>query len=217
MFKRFYLLSILFLGYFLVHAKPGNTTFPSLIPISNVNDEPSRRQAFYADGAQEIIQLILETVGLQGSFEVKKANVPNAAAVVYQGKRYILYNPSFIAAMNKAAETPWASIAVLAHEVGHHLNGHTLDGKGSLPEVELEADEFSGFVLRKMGASLAEAQLAMRIIADVRATKTHPARHDRLMAIAGGWNRADAQVKGRDVAREPVPANEQSGDVAVLA
>jgi hypothetical protein len=103
------------------------------------------------DGATKIIELILETVGLQVCFEVKKVNVPNAAAIVYQGKRYILYNPSFIAAMDKAAGTPWASVAVLAHEIGHHLNGHTLDGKGSPPAIELEADEFSGFALRKNG------------------------------------------------------------------
>jgi hypothetical protein len=126
---------------------------------------------------------------------------------VYQGKRYILHNPSFIAAMDKAAGTPWASVAVLAHEIGHHLNGHTLDGKGSLPAIELEADEFSGFALRQMGASLSEAQLAMRIVANAKATRTHPARSDRLLAIAIGWNRADDQLNDRDVARRKSPAS----------
>jgi hypothetical protein len=159
----------------------------------------------------------LETVGLQASFEVKKANVPNAAAVVYHGKRYILYNPTFISAMNKAAGTSWASVAVLAHEIGHHLNGHTLDGKGSMPDLELEADEFSGFALRKMGANLAEAQLAMKIIANSRATKTHPARNDRLVAIANGWNRADDQMKGQDMATKGIPPIEQKpGKITVL-
>ena len=127
-----------------------NSCFCHGIPEARPSPLPA---SSYVDGATKIIDLILETVGLRASFEVKKANVPNAAAVVYQGKRYILYNPAFIAAMDKAAGTPWASVAVLAHEIGHHLNGHTLDGKGSLPAIELEADEFSGFALRKMGAS----------------------------------------------------------------
>lgn len=140
----------------------------------------------------------METLGVEASFEVKRANVPNAAAAMYQGKRYIFYNPAFIAAMNRAAGTPWAAIAILAHEIGHHLNGHTLDGKGSLPDIELEADEFSGFVLRKLGASLSESQVAMRLIAGIKATRTHPARADRLLAIQNGWNQADDEIARLD-------------------
>jgi hypothetical protein len=219
MFKHLYSFLLLIPGYFPVQANViANTSAPSFIRIADVNDQKSKSHLLYADGAEEIIELILQTIGLQGSFEVKRASVPNAAAVVYRGKRYILYNPSFIAAMNKAAGTSWASVAVLAHEIGHHLNGHTLDGNGSLPAIELEADEFSGFVLRKMGASLEEAQLAMRIIATARATKTHPARNDRLMAIADGWNRADGQMGGRDIASKPsVPNTESSRDISVLS
>ena len=173
---------------------------PPLPPSVLLAESHSPPHIAYADAATKIIDHILETVGLQASFEIRRANVPNAAAVVYQGKRYILYNPSFIAAMDKAAGTPWASVAVLAHEIGHHLNGHTLDGKGSLPAIELEADEFSGFALRKMGASLSEAQVAMRIVASAKATRTHPARGDRLLAIANGWNHADDQLRDEDVA-----------------
>ena len=73
-----------------------------------------------------------------------------------------------------------------------------------MPSIELEADEFSGFALRKMGASLSEAQVAMRIIAGARATRTHPARTDRLMAIATGWNRADEQLSEENIAGREV-------------
>jgi hypothetical protein len=58
-----------------------------------------------------------------------------------------------------------------------------------------------------MGASLSEAQLAMRIVANAKATRTHPARSDRLLAIANGWNRADDQLNGLDVARRKNPAS----------
>ncbi|MDQ3535579.1 MAG: membrane-binding protein, partial [Bacteroidota bacterium] len=93
-----------------------------------------------------------------------------------------------------ATQTDWAAISILAHEIGHHLNGHTMMTKGGNPALELEADEFSGFVLRKMGASLVEAQKAMKLISDVIGSATHPKRSLRLTAIAKGYNSANSQL-----------------------
>jgi len=139
---------------------------------------------------RSIAQQIMDIVGLKPNFEVQAANVPNAAAVVYRGRRYILYNPAFIDNLTKATGTRWAAISVLAHEIGHHLNGHTITASGSQPSLELDADEFSGFVLQKMGASLSEAQVAMKLAAQQRASKTHPGQYDRLAAIQKGYDRA---------------------------
>ena len=150
--------------------------------------------------ASEVIRQIMQVVGLKPNFEIRAANVPNAAAVVLEGKRYILYNRRFMNAINTVSGTDWAAISILAHEIGHHLNGHTIDGQGSRPEIELEADEFSGFVLSKMGATLADAQAAMNAAASLKASHTHPARRDRLIAIAGGWNNATNQMGGRPAA-----------------
>jgi hypothetical protein len=152
-----------------------------------------------APEAETIIKRILDVIGLKPNFKIRAANVPNAAAVIYGSTRYILYSPKFISAINNAAGTDWASISILAHEIGHHLNGHTLTETGSRPALELEADEFSGFVLRKMGATLGEAQRAMSIAASERTSHTHPARKDRLEAIADGWHHADDQVAGKTV------------------
>jgi len=154
--------------------------------------------------AKNVINHIIDVIGLQPTFDIRSANIPNAAAVVQGSTRYILYNPNFIASIEKAAGNKWASIAILAHEIGHHLNGHTISGTGSRPNIELEADEFSGFVLRKMGASLDQAQLAMKVAADIKASSTHPGKNDRLEFIAYGWNKADAQMTGRTIASRPV-------------
>jgi hypothetical protein len=142
----------------------------------------------------------MEAVGLKPRFELKAANVDNAAAVIYDSKRYILYSQNFISKIEGATRTNWAAISILAHEIGHHLNGHTLERNGSRPSSELEADEFSGFVLRKMGASLPQAQAAMRILADEEGSYTHPARSARLEAIAVGWKQADEAMSGEVVA-----------------
>ena len=148
-----------------------------------------------ADQAAGIIREITEAVGLQPRFELRATSqIDNAAAVVYGGKRYLLYNPRFLAAVNRAGHTDWAGISILAHEMGHHLNGHTLRGGGSQPQDELEADEFSGFVLRRLGASLAEAQAALVAVAPEQGSASHPGRAPRLAAISRGWARAQQQV-----------------------
>jgi hypothetical protein len=148
-----------------------------------------------ASQAAGIIREITDAVGLQPRFELRAtALVPNAAAVAYDGKRYLLYNPKFLAAVNRAGHTDWGGISILAHEMGHHLNGHTLRGGGSQPQDELEADEFSGFVLRRLGASLAQAQAALAAVANDEGSATHPGRTPRLAAIGQGWNRANAQL-----------------------
>ena len=174
-----------------------------------------------ASQAAGIIREITEAVGLQPRFELRATTqVPNAAAVVYGGRRYLLYNPRFLAAVNRAGHTDWAGISILAHEMGHHLNGHTLRAGGSQPEDELEADEFSGFVLRRLGASLAQAQAALATVSPEAGSATHPGRAPRLAAISRGWSRATAQIaansqaggaapSAQPVASRPVPRQAQ--------
>ncbi|CAA9277602.1 MAG: hypothetical protein AVDCRST_MAG95-3099 [uncultured Adhaeribacter sp.] len=156
---------------------------------------PAVKIAVYSDGARDIIKEIIDVVGLKPRFEVRESSeVPNAAAVIYNGNRYILYNRQFVASVNNAVKTDWGAVSILAHEIGHHLNGHTLLRGGSNPEDELEADEFSGFVLRKMGASLPQAQAAIAALTDDTYSATHPGRTSRLTAISNGWKNANNQI-----------------------
>ena len=144
--------------------------------------------------ASEVMNNIMKVIGLRPNYTVQAADVPNAAAVVIGQSRYILYNPKFIKSVNKSTNSDWSSISILAHELGHHLNGHTLSNKGSRPRMELEADEFSGFVLRKLGATLEEAQIAMNLLASPYGSASHPARGARLDAIQRGWESADDMI-----------------------
>ena len=167
---------------------------------------PARAQSV-APAGTGIIREITDVVGLQPRFELRATrDVANAAAVVYGGKRYLLYNPDFLAEVNRAGHTDWAGISILAHEMGHHLNGHTLRTGGSNPEDELEADEFSGFVLRKLGASVAQAQAALAAVADDEGSATHPGRAPRLAAISRGWQRAETQIAASRAATDPSAA-----------
>ena len=153
--------------------------------------------------ARAVMTSIVKVMGLVPNFVIQSANVPNAAAWINESQRYILYNPTWIQSVKANTHSDWSAISILAHEIGHHLNGHTLSREGSRPATELEADEFSGFVLRKMGATLDEAQLAMRHLASPGGSATHPPRHERLTAIATGWYRADQLIAG-EVPGNPV-------------
>jgi hypothetical protein len=143
--------------------------------------------------AEKIVSSIMDAMGLESNFKIKVANVPNVEATIKHHERYILYNPEFVNKVNEVTKDKWASIFILAHEVGHHLDGHTEAGLRSRPGIELEADQFAGFVLCKMGATLKQAQLAMYYISNMASSKTHPGRLDRLAAIETGWNKAQMQ------------------------
>ena len=177
---------------------------------------------YAAPGARDIIKEIIDVVGLKPRFEVREANVDNAAAVIYNGQRYILYNRQFVDAVNNAVKTDWAAVSILAHEIGHHLNGHTLMRGGSNPQDELEADEFSGFVLRNMGASMADAQAAMRLLSDEEGSYTHPGRSSRLASISKGWQSANDQLvasarSNGAVARPVIRPQQQQQEAPVVA
>jgi hypothetical protein len=140
--------------------------------------------------AEQMIDSIVAKVGLKPNFKLFAATVPTARADLDTTGRYILYSEDFIQHLRTRMGTNWGGIAVLAHEVGHHLNGHTFGTKNNSnrKQEELEADEFSGFVLARMGASLDQAQESIRALKD-ETSVTHPNSRYRLEAVAVGWKR----------------------------
>ena len=141
---------------------------------------------------REMLQEIIDITGLQTDIELKEADVLNIEASISHRKRYISYNPVYIASLNRMTKNKWSVMALLAHEVGHHLNGHTIRKGGSTPGLELEADEFAGFILQKLGATLQQSQHVMHYIAKAKESRTHPGKNSRLQAIEKGWNKAAA-------------------------
>lgn len=148
---------------------------------------PKAEMVSSTDEVGTLIQRIVDVSGLSRNFEVRAALVPNAVAMNLGSTRYILYNPRFIQDVSNATGSRWAAIGILAHEVGHHLNGHTLISGGSRPPLELQADYFSGFILEKLGATLEDATAAIEKFAPQASGPTHPARLDRVASIKSGW------------------------------
>ena len=147
--------------------------------------------------AERAVGRIMEASGLTADFEiVVEPGSDNAAAGIASPRgnlrdvRVIVYDPEFLLDIERRTDE-WGPISIVAHEVAHHLLGHTVFGEGSNPSDDIDADFLSGFILQKMGASLESAQAAMRLLASERGSRSHPSRRERLQAIAMGWRRAD--------------------------
>lgn len=125
---------------------------------------------------------ISDRISLRASAETDNAE----AGITKSGERFIFYNATFMQKVKAKTAEHWTLVSILAHEVGHHLAFHT-ELEGRYHEFELEADYFSGFVLRRLGASMDQAQAAMKTISPAEASLTHPGLNQRLQAITIGW------------------------------
>lgn len=159
-----------------------------IIP-DNVMLPPNRFASVYE--ARDYLQRMLDTIGWKQNFQVREENnINNAYATMINGRRWIIYDNTFLEKLDYVAGTKWASISVLAHELGHHYRNHVVDGKGSTPPKEIEADYISGYIMARFGASLDEAKAAMQKIATDYGSSSHPPKNERLTAITQGWNYA---------------------------
>ncbi len=167
-------------------------------PVINKSDQEAYRA----------IDKILAVIGIKRNFAVIACDkIQNAVATSYKGIRYIIYDPFFISTINKYTNS-WSSASILAHEIGHHINGHSLDlvlysSNQIKPitlnvrrEQELEADEFSGFVLAKLGATLNQACEAIKLVSNDSddSKSSHPSRSKRISSIKQGFDRAKMQI-----------------------
>ena len=150
--------------------------------------------------AGDALHKIISVIGASTNFILQSCNdINNALAVTYMGNRYILYDKNFMQDLNYKSNN-WSSMFVLAHEIGHHINGHTreltiskyLDSQSLFKEraEELEADEFAGFVLANLGASYEQAIQGISLIASEIDSGTHPNKTKRINAIKAGFNKA---------------------------
>ncbi len=140
------------------------------------------------------------------------AEIGNCFALYKDGISYIVYDPKFFKRIqtfgftekNLPSGTDWAALTILAHELAHHLCQHTtnttLTSKYTPVQLELQADEFAGSMMYKLGASLTQAQKAMYTDGvSENESLTHPARKDRLELLAKGYNKY-ANAKGNNSA-----------------
>jgi len=143
--------------------------------------------------SSRIIRNILSQMGLSNlNFRLRECpDMPNAMAQTFPDENgrliaYITYGRDWLDEL--ASDTKnWEAIGVLAHELGHIQYLHVISEQGSTPEIELQADEFMGTQLAKMGATLEEAQSCLLKAEPINGSSTHPARQVRLLTVANAW------------------------------
>jgi tetratricopeptide (TPR) repeat protein len=158
-------------------------------PAKNISDAESEKWM------KEMVDKITALVGLKNRFRLRSVkNYNNCAAVCFDNnigqERFIQFDRIFLEEYQRKTKNKWFVVGVLAHELGHHLNGHSLDGIGSRPDKELDADEFAGFVLQKLGANYEEARAIFSFLNETEGPPTHPVRWKRYTAVSRGWDRA---------------------------
>jgi hypothetical protein len=147
--------------------------------------------------AEDAVANIVKYTGLTQNFQiVENPGIPTAIAYIKNKQRYIAYSPKFMLRVKDRTKSDWGAVSVLAHEIGHHLAGHTLIRKKRDPQEEIDADRFSGFILYKMGASLEEAKSCANLVELNSNPATHPPKTERLIAITIGWLDANKLEEG---------------------
>ena len=146
-------------------------------------------QSVYEAG--NIVKEMLNTINWQENFKLREQNgMQNAYATIINNARWIVYDNDFLEDIDAFTKTKWASISIMAHEVGHHYYNHVVSNTGSTIPKELEADAFSGYIMAMLGASKEQSIAAISAIASDRASSTHPGKTDPVNAISQGWEKA---------------------------
>ena len=143
---------------------------------------------------QKSIDNILNTIGIANANFVTKSckDIYNAFAYYdpYNKIRYIAVDENFIYNLNPK-NYQWTSIFALAHEIAHHLNGHTMtDAKNDNErrQRELDCDKFAGFAIRKLGGSIESLKKAIKSIPHPKNnTGSHPTYERRLASALEGY------------------------------
>jgi len=158
--------------------------------------------------AEDAVNKILSVIGTSQKPVLQScSNINNAVAAVYKGQRYILYDTDFMNSLTEGTNKYWSNMFILAHEVGHHINGHSLDiilyandviDPKSLEEKrrqELEADEFAGFVLAKLGASLSQTSKVLLNLPRIsnENSSTHPSKDKRIKSVRIGFKKGEVK------------------------
>lgn len=109
--------------------------------------------SFSPDPEVEVmVAKILDAADKSRNFSMVNSNVHTVAALAYGNTKILLYNSEFF---NEQRENQALRFAVLAHEIDHLIQQHTLAPEKRLQE-EYEADKFVGEVMRDLGFSLEE-------------------------------------------------------------
>ncbi|WP_020568640.1 M48 family metalloprotease [Neolewinella persica] len=154
-----------------------------------------------SEDAQQIVKKILDIVNISHKrFQVIAGNVNSAMATKEGEVNYIIYNELFINKFRQDVNQEYAIYSILAHELGHLIQGHDLGEKDPdrRARYELEADEFSGTILRSLCSTQEQALFAIRNLNSTIKDPLYPPLSAREQMIATSWRQRNQDIlKGK--------------------
>ncbi|TNB49611.1 hypothetical protein FF124_01225 [Martelella lutilitoris] len=119
----------------------------------------------------------------------------NAVAAKCDGNKVIVYDRRLSSRLGYEGAQ-----AVLAHELGHHVCNHLNDPNQEIYHgrlQELEADQFAGATLRRMGFQRESTSGFVELMSE-QPTGFHPGKKDRVSALLRGWDDPASALQCRD-------------------
>ena len=145
--------------------------------------------------AQEMVKNIVAQLGMPVAFRLRAAPFGNVAATLCQDsdphERFVLYDPRLLKNVRPGTPNYWTLMLALAHEIGHHVNGHAVEEKDR-SRIEMEADFFAGYVLARSGAEQEVAAASVNRLAALRTALGGLPANERLAEVERGWTEGKA-------------------------
>ncbi|MBV6442837.1 MAG: hypothetical protein EPGJADBJ_04563 [Saprospiraceae bacterium] len=138
-----------------------------------------------SDRVNAWVKEIAELGDTEINFEVVQTNVENVSAVLDGEKRYLLYSLDFV-----EKNTELEVVVALAHEVGHHANGHHFSAERRKTE-ELEADQFMGYVMSKRGFTMPDIEAFLKKLP----SSYELSFEDRRLVVGEGFDKAGRSMQ----------------------
>lgn len=138
----------------------------------------------------KIIDDILKSISVVSNFEVLEANIQNAMAVEYLGRKLIIIDPAFFKQLKQKFRNNQTLYFIISHELGHHLKSHLQQPSKIHPMWdEIEADQFAGSCMRKLKLEPSTFFDIIDLIAPTMPPpeSTHPSWQARMKAAMNGY------------------------------
>lgn len=159
---------------------------------------PSARIAYrdYGSGVDKLMRQLIHYLGQNQNRFVLSENLGTNNAMAYACRKNsgeivkaVEWDPRFLNYKARESGTPVGAVAILAHEIAHHVNGDTDQdhdlGSVTRKEQELHADYWAGVTLAKIGYRENETVAVFATLGS--GGNTHPPAQLRVRAARAGW------------------------------
>lgn len=137
-----------------------------------------------------LIRDVMTIIGIPNSdIEIRATNSFGAFSVITRDcrRRLFLFNESFFDSVFTKTKSYNCIKSICFHEIAHHFYRHPLKSKWEAHVHELEADRYSGFQMRIIGATLEESIAAMEHFGNESDSPSHPGKEKRIAEIKAGY------------------------------